>query len=121
MKNRRGIAIELAILTIAITAIFCTIAVTTTLQESKFIKAELKDLDKKCTKLEYEKPAKDACNDKLKWIQNNDLSQNVTNPEFTWSNEEDAQKDTVRIELHIDPSNSNAYRILSWTWLNEEK
>ena len=54
-KNRRGIAIELAILTLAITAIFCTIAVTTTIQESKFIKAELKDLDEKCDKLKYEK------------------------------------------------------------------
>ena len=57
-KNRKGIAIELAILTLAITAIFCTIAVTTTLQESKFIKAELEDLDKKCKKLEYEKDFK---------------------------------------------------------------
>ena len=54
-KNRRGIAIELAILTLAITAIFCTIAVTTTLQESKFIKAELEDLDERCVELKYEK------------------------------------------------------------------
>ena len=114
-KNRRGIAIELAILTLAITAIFCTIAVTTTLQESKFIKAELEDLGKKCDKLKYEK--KDKATFKTK-IQEGKVSQ-VMNPIPVSGNSCNAI--IKKIYAFENEDSKTVYQVESWTWLNEEK
>ena len=115
MENRKGIAIELAILTIAITAIFCTIAVTTTLQESKFIKAELKDLDEKCTKLEYEK--KDKATFKL--VLQKGMASQEDNPIPVSS--QSCNASIKKIYAFENEDSKTVYQVESWTWLNEEK
>ena len=109
MRNskKRGVAIELAIFALAVVAIFGTIAASVILNEAKYIKADLAELDETCERIEYEIEVKERIEHLLEIYE----GQNVTRP-YT---------DKSRADITFTIYDYGEWcRIKSWEWTEAE-
>jgi hypothetical protein len=110
MKNnrrKRGAAIELAILALAIAAIFGTLAVSVTLSEARLIKVDKAELTEVYKRIECERTAKDSIKRILK-----------KDGEPTSSSINTGGMATAVPKISED---GNSCKIISWEWIYDEK